>query len=265
MWEYEAWSRAFPPEGGRSAVDSKVAAIFIGEAGAEASLAAMGAQEDCSWVAARIPAAGDAVSFEPGALAAVLRQSAADREFVIFAPSGTILRPRAASRLAEALRAFPGANVAYCDFTSPSQDGRRWPIALTAFDYERMLEQGYGSFVFACRLEHAIRQAESGVGDLFRMFNSALDQAGPIGAAAPVHAPGFLADLPSIRMPSLSTRLALAGRAHLRARKSGAEVHAGAGRIFPAARAFPSISTTSTFAFACAREASGSCSRRMRV
>lgn len=236
MSDFASWARAFPPDRAIIAGKPKIAAVVIGDLGLEETLRGLESQVDCDWVAGSLPSTVDAASFAPADLGQLLREIAGDSEYVVFAPSGTVFHPHALSRLAEALRTFPRSKLAYCDLTIIGAAGAEWPLALTAFDYERMLEQGYCAFAFICRLDHAKACAEGGVGDLFRVFNSALDASGPAGDSAPAHAPGFLARLPRLDMSTLSPRLAAASRAHLAIRQVRAEAHAQIGEIFPCAR-----------------------------
>src|SRR5580698_3211989 len=159
------------------------------------------------------------MAFGTGDLAAFLEADAADSDIIIFALTGTRLHPHALGRLAEALARFPETPLAYCDLVLVDAEGRNWPLAFSAFDYERFLEQGYAAFCFAARTDHVRNAVNSGVGDLFRLFNLAYDAAGPADTSPAAHVPGFLATLPPADHTRGSATLARATREHLEARK----------------------------------------------
>ena len=48
----------------------------------------------------------------------------------------------------------PEALIAYGDIAITSQDGHHWPAFFPAFDYERLLEQGYAASWFAAPPNH---------------------------------------------------------------------------------------------------------------
>jgi GT2 family glycosyltransferase len=240
MTEFAEWVRAFPPEPAIGARGSRVAVALIGEADLDATLESLEAQVDCAWTVGALGEGDAPAAFRADDLGQFLRTEAVDCDVVVFAPSGVVFHPLAISRLAEGLASFPDAKLAYCDVTvtaaGAEATGSEWPIAFPAFDYERMLEQGYSASVFAARAAHAREAAAKGVDDLFRLVNLALDGTGPSDPNPPVHVPGFLARLPRIEPDRNSRRLASATAAHLSARGAEAAVKPGYGGLFPAAR-----------------------------
>ena len=140
----------------------------------------------------------------------------------------------ALERLAEALARFPDAALAYCDVVVADGQGREWPLAFPAFDYERQLEQGYAALLFAARATHVREALTRGAADLYRLFNAAFDKAGPSGVPAPVHAPGFLARLPAADRTRAAGTLARATREHLEARGLNFVVEPSATDLLPA-------------------------------
>lgn len=236
MTDYADWARAYPPNPALSAKRSGIAVLLVGEANLAATLESLDAQVDCEWIAGALGERGEKAAFQADDLRQFLASDAKDSEILIFAQSGIVFHPSALSRLAEALTAFGKAKLAYCDVTIAGDKGADWPIAYSAFDYERMLEQGYGAFVFAARAAHVAEAAGKGVDSLFRLFNMALDGAGPREPNSPVHVPGFLARLPRPAVEEGSFGLARATHAHLEARGISATVKPGYGELFPAAR-----------------------------
>ena len=124
--------------------------------------------------------------------------------------------------------------------TITAQDGGEWPLAFPAFDYERMLEQGYGAYLFATPTQVVREALAAGADNLFRLFNAPWDRRGEgpedLVFAGAIHAPGFLGALPPLDITDDADRLAEATAAHLAARGVVAEVDAGEGALLPAAR-----------------------------
>lgn len=233
--DFAAWARAFPPAPPFNTQSVRVAVALIGEEGLEETLASLETQSAGPAVVGALRAGAAPLSFEPGDLAAFLDAEAEGVEIVVFAPAGTWFHAHALGRLAEALAQFPQSPLAYGDLTLADGQGREWPLAFPAFDYERMLEQGYCAFFFAARAAHVRKALEQGAADLFRLFNCLFDEQGP-AAPAPVHAPGFLARLaPADRTRAAPTLLA-ATRAHLEARRLNALVEPRASELLPAVR-----------------------------
>src|SRR5258708_19830048 len=103
--------------------------------------------------------------------------------------------------MASAFQAFEEAQIVYSDIDLVARDGRLWPLALPAFDYERMLEQGYCAHLFAMRYSLAQQLLAGAASDLYRLFNSAFD-AGPRNPDYLIPIPG---PPPSIPQLNLST------------------------------------------------------------
>jgi hypothetical protein len=146
---------------------------LIGEREIEASVASLEAQQGCEWVAGVLQGGEGELGFPNASLREFLDGDARDCAAVVFAPCGAVFQPRALARLAQALTQFRAAPIAYCDFTFVAADGGEWPVALPAFDYERLLEQGCGALLFALRMDFAREAAASGAADLFGLFQIA--------------------------------------------------------------------------------------------
>jgi GT2 family glycosyltransferase len=178
----------------------------------------------------------DALSFAPADLKAFLDGDAADVEIVVFAPSGARFHAQALPRLAEALTRFPEADLAYGDLVLGDGAGGEWPLAFGAFDYERLIEQGYASLAFAARATHVRAALTRGAADLYRLFNSAFDAPGPIAIKAAVHTPGFLIALSPPDPVRATATLLAATRAHLEAREVNFIVEPRSSDLLPAVR-----------------------------
>ena len=120
------------------------------------------------------------------------------------------------------LSIFRKRKLVYADVDLQSEDGSIWPLAFPAFDYERMLEQGYCAYLFAMRRGTAERSLAAGASNLYRLFNSVLDDE-IISNANIVHLPGPLATLPQFDKNAAGRALAAAARAHLRQKGIRAE------------------------------------------
>jgi len=235
--EFAAWGRAFPPTPPFSAPAAAVAVALIGDEGFDETLASL---EDQSTPAAAIGvlrAGAQPMSFEPADLAAFLAAEAETADIVVFAPAGARLHRHALGRLAEALARDPDAALAYTDVLLADGHGREWPLAFPAFDYERLLEQGYCALFFAARVAHVRAALERGAADPFRLFNSAFDENGPVRVSPPAHAPGFLVRLPPADRTTAGPTLARATREHLAARRLNFVVEPSASDLLPAVKA----------------------------
>ena len=160
--------------------------------------------------------------FDPELVSDFLEKDGADCEFVVFALAGTLFSSSALSRIARAFASFPNAQAVYSDLDVKSDDGSVWPIAFPAFDYERMLEQGYCSYLFALRRAVALQSLQSGPSNFYRLFNSILDD-GTATTDGIVHLPDPIATLPNFDKATAASALADASLTHLRQKGDAAE------------------------------------------
>jgi GT2 family glycosyltransferase len=236
------WRRRFAAPVPRENAEGPVAVVLIGEAGAPASLETLATQQGCDWLAGVLESDG-AARFDAASLNQFLDADASACETFVFALGGTLFAPEALASFAAALKTFPSAPWTYADFTLTGADGGEWPVALPAFDYERLLEQGAGALLFAARREFLRAALAAGADSLFRVCNFACDrrrargprQAVPL-SETPVHIPGFLARLPRFDARAMTPALMRAAQAHFDARQAPARIEAGAGAAFPRLR-----------------------------
>jgi GT2 family glycosyltransferase len=230
---YRAWRDRFRP---RPAYQPRQqgAVVMVGDSGVEATLASLEAQTPARWIAASLPDGGRALSFDPLATGAFLENEGEACDFVVFAVAGAIFAPDALARLASAFGEFRHACAIYGDVEIIGDNNAIWPLAFPSFDYERLLEQGYGAHLFA--LPRAIARAAlaAGAADLYRLFNSVVDC--EANSANVVHLPGALGALPPIDPTAAQPVLLRATRSHLAARGIDATVTAARGGIMPAVR-----------------------------
>jgi GT2 family glycosyltransferase len=232
--QYRRWRQQLPAcaTGGLSL---KAAVIVVGPGVIDDTLDSLQAQSHPDWLAASLPETRDYVGFQNAAAREFLAGDGAEADFVVFLPSGTLLDAAALARIAGVFESRGYAAAVYGDLDVASGDGSVWPLAFPAFDYERMLEQGYCAHVFALRRSIAERVLDAGASDLYRVFNCFLDE-GIRGADRIVHLPGALATLPPIDIGAAGRTLAAATRVHLAQRGVDAEVTLEQGLVLPAVR-----------------------------
>lgn len=229
---YVNWRDRFPLPMPRASGLS-LAVVVAGAPGAEQTLAALETQTHESWTAGVID--GELLSVDSDALLEFLDGAASDSHHVVIAMAGAVLEPNALARIAAAFDAYPDAIALYGDLDFLAEDGRLWPLAFPAFDYERMLEQGYCAHLFAVRRDALLAGLEARPDNLYRLFNCLLDHAGPREDNI-LHLPGALATLPKLDRTYASHQLAAASRMHLDARAVSADVNPQQVNLFPAVR-----------------------------
>ena len=232
--EYRRW-RDMVPEPVEGVHSLRAAVVIAGADETDDTPASLNAQTHVNWVAASMPRTEVYTGFDVAALREFLAGDGAEADFVIFLISGAILESNAIARLSEVFENHPEIAAVYGDLDVAGGDGLLWPLAFPAFDYERMLEQGYCAHVFALRRPAAERAIEGGAGSLYRLFNSLLDDGTTTGDRI-AHLPGSLATLPSLDLGAASEALAAATQDHLDRRGITTEARSGRGTILPAVR-----------------------------
>jgi GT2 family glycosyltransferase len=230
--DYANWRDRFPlPEPQPSRL--QLAVVVAGTTGAEQTLSTLETQSHENWTAGVID--GQPLSVDSDALLEFLEDAASDAQHVVVTMAGMSLEQNALARIAAAFDAHPDATAVYGDLDYLADDGRLWPLAFPAFDYERMLEQGYCAHLFAVRRDALFAGLEARPDNLYRLFNCLLDHRDPRQANI-LHLPGALATLPKLNRVNAGSRLSIASHMHLRARGVGAEVGQQQGNLFPAIR-----------------------------
>lgn len=233
--EFEAWSARFPIVAPARPTDRPVALALVGsEEDAEKTLAGPDLADE-NWVAGALASTSGPTRFDPEDLRRFVEEVAADSDVVVFLLAGSTLRPGALDLLIDALEAAPGATVATCDLLLDGGDGRLRPIAGTAFDYERALEQGQGALCFAMRTSAVAAAAARGVDGLYRLLLEGIDGSDP-HTTSHVHVPGFAVVVPPFPVAAAAADLAEATRAHLEARDVLCEVDLRSDTMLPAVR-----------------------------
>ena len=164
MAHYDSWCERFPIPA-PAPVAMKGAVILIGPGNIGMTLPSLEEQTHDDWVAASLLAGAQQTGFDPEEARTFLESEGGDCDFVLFAPSGTRFATNALARIADVFDKFEDADIVYGDVDIVAQDGGRWPLAFPAFDYERMLEQGYCAHLFAMRLTAAQQSLARGASE----------------------------------------------------------------------------------------------------
>lgn len=158
----------------------------------------------------------------------------ADSDCVVFVTSGVEFAPGALRRLVEAYRAAPDAAFAYADLMVASSDGGPRLIALTSFDYERLLEQGYCAHLFVTSRSRVVDLLRRGLAT--NVYDLLLALAETPTQVNVVHVPGGAGVLPPLNVAAETSKLLAAGIRHFSSRGIAAEFRAASGSMFPAVR-----------------------------
>jgi GT2 family glycosyltransferase len=231
---YEEW-REQAPIPSRGPVALQVAVVIVGPGAVDNTLDSLNAQAHSDWVAAGFLEEDQPTGFDPKLLLDFLDSDAAGSDVILFVLAGSVLTPAALQRIAAAYIDIPNAVAIYGDVDLAAADGSIWPVAFSAFDYERMLEQGYCAHQFALSRAAVEGAIARGATNLYRLFNAILDD-GPSAAGGIVHLPGALGTLPDFDRTAAAAALAQASAEHCRRRGIGAEVMPGQGGVLPTAR-----------------------------
>lgn len=243
--EYAKWLERFPIVTSGKLDTAPVAITLVGPGNPKTSLLSLRNSDLSDLVVAVFPEAEGPSAFDSKRLQKFLTEDADKCECVVFTLSGTRFVPTALRRILSAFSEFPNSVAVYGDFDIDSRDGVKWPIALPAFDYERMLEQGYCAHLFALRRDTALEAVAADKSDLYRLFMFAVgDTARRQGKV--VHIPGSLATLAAPNAAEDYKLLARATTEHLRARDVAADITPSAHSLFPAVRVLRSIPLGST-------------------
>jgi GT2 family glycosyltransferase len=231
---YQEWCEQAPIPS-PTPVTLQVAIVMVGPGAVDSTLDSLNAQAHSDWVAAGFREDDEPTGFDPKLLLNFLDRDAASSDLILFVLAGSVLAPAALQRITAAFIDFPNVAAIYGDVDIAAADGSIWPLAFSAFDYERMLEQGYCAHQFALRRAAVERAIARGATNLYRLFNVMLDD-GPPAVGDIVHLPGALCTLPPFDRTAAAASLARASAEHCRRRGIRAEVMPGLGGVLPAAR-----------------------------
>jgi len=233
MSQYEPWQQRFPLPAA-PASSRHCAIVLTGQGPIEATLDSLESQTHGLWAACALDDS-EPTAFEASAASTFLSEDAPDSDVVVFALAGTVFEPNALRRILQAFNDLEEAVAVYGDVNVLAADGGVWPLAFPAFDYERLLEQGYCAHLFALRRDIAEDLLAASPSNLYRLFNALFDQ-GLLNAAQVIHLPGALGTLPPFDRSIASAELREATELHLKRRKITATVTLSAPGVFPSVR-----------------------------
>lgn len=241
---YESWRQRFPlPPPPQYA--GRVGVVGLGKGDRSATLKSIEQQSKTKSAVVFLECTDDAFGYAPEALDAFLRGEAANCEALVFCPAGARFAPDALRRLVAALGAHAEIRAAYGDMEITGAQGRPSLLALPAFDYERMLEQGYCARIFAARRTAVLNTAAHKAANPFRLFTALIDKESDPGRAI-AHLPVPIARIDVATLAKGAASLASASEEHLAARGLSAQAtipEQGAGtRQMPAVRIARAIS-----------------------
>ncbi|WP_420970422.1 glycosyltransferase family 2 protein [Bradyrhizobium sp. B120] len=224
---YRNWKERFSPTPPPD-VPSEAAVVLIGDARVDESIESLEAQRHAAWSAVSLPARGFS-QFDSSAAREFVDGDAANSAFFVFCLSGTILAEDALQRFADVFAAEPGCELVYGDVEVAAGAGAVWPLAFSAFDLERALEQGYGAYCFAVRRERAVEALRSAT-SLYDIFIGCVD------AERIYHLPGSVAALPRIDASAATAELVAASQAYFARTGVEANVEPRKAGLLPAVR-----------------------------
>jgi GT2 family glycosyltransferase len=232
---YRDWKERFPIAAGDPS-DLRAGVVVIASDQLQLTIESLERQTLPRWTAGAIGGGRDASAFSAADAKSFLDEEAADCDFIVFALAGTEFAPNALGRIAACFAADPQVEAVYGDLEVIAADGSLWPLAFPAFDYERLLEQGYCALVFALRRQTAARQLAGSPSNLFRLFNAIFDHSAASQHERVAHLPGAIAVLRSLDREAASAALRDATAAHLGARQVAAAVTIASSALLPAAQ-----------------------------
>ncbi|WP_461319949.1 hypothetical protein [Bradyrhizobium elkanii] len=221
---YRGWKERFSPttRSEQSDVASEAAVVLIGDVRVDESIESLEAQRHSAWSAVSLPARAFS-QFDPKAAREFVDGDAAGSAFFVFCLSGTILAEDALQRFADLFASEPGCDMVYGDVEVGAGAGAVWPLAFSAFDLERALEQGYGAYCFAVRRERALDALRSAT-SLYDIFLCCVEP------GRTYHLPGSVAALPRIDASAATSELVAASKAYFARARHRGQCRAAKGR-----------------------------------
>ena len=233
---YESWSERLDPSSlPATVIQTHVRVVLVGERGANEAVRDLTNQTHENWSATVVPS--QAGQFSWSEFREALYADVSNDGIAVFTGAAMRLKPHAVAHLVGALMDDDAAAAAYGDIEVLEADESTQPIFFGAFDYERMLEQGYAGYVFAIRTGSVVIPRTERVGSLARLLLSLFD--GVKKESSPpriVHMPGVIAAIPRESLQGQADALEAATSSHLQARGLAVTVTAGRGAVFPAVK-----------------------------
>ena len=229
---YGEWRNQFPDEPPQS-IEKAIAVVLLDGDNLQLSLDSLEAQSHSNWTAGVLPSP-DRYSFDPSELSIFFAEHSGNAAYFIFSLAGVTFDEHALARIVECFEEHPEAALVYGDLDMRGAEGELWPIALPAFDYERMLEQGYFGGAFALTRAALQLAVAAATPNIFRVANICCDKSG--SASAIWHLPGAIAQVGKDFLAGSQKALSAATSEHLAATGVEAVIRSGFGSHWPVCR-----------------------------
>jgi len=213
--------------------DDQIGVILIGDGDLDASLATLDEQDHVHWTGLSLPFIDDAQGLDCNEIRSFLNKDGAACSALLFARAGTLFETDAVGRFAKAFAENALASGAYGDVTLRDQKGQLWPLAFSAFDYERLLEQGYCCSLFAVRPQVMQAVFQRKTINIFGLVQSLVEDP---KLSRILHVPGPLATVEPNNSLAAGRALLQATMEHLLRRKVPAKTNLANGALFPSVR-----------------------------
>lgn len=238
---YPWWSKAFADEAAFADVASNhtIGIVIVGRAGSEVTLASLRQQRGQFSVRVGILDVDDSDHFRfSRARWATVRADleATKPAAILIVRAGASLKPFACLALADGFALADGAeeraSLCFADHELFDLQGGNVPLFQPAFDYERLLSQGYAEGFFAVDRLPAMEGEPDALLSTYDVLFSALEDVRSRRGAV-FHVPRVLASVPRLSPDAASNYLAGAVGAHLGRLGETAEIETGQGALLP--------------------------------
>lgn len=233
--EYEPWRESWLPSPSAAEMSSAVVVLVGDDRHVDVTLQSIYVESARNVSTIVMPQVDSGPSFDPHKLKAFLDEELEIVNCIIFAPCGTIFKPNSIERLARNYQDHNEQKFVFADILEKNATGDLFPVAFPCFDYERWIEQGYGSFVFATSREYLLESLGRRPQDLYALTLSLLEVSAPSQTLVG-HLPGPVAVLPERDLEEYRRALQSAVASHLAARRMPADVMPNGKCAFPSVR-----------------------------
>jgi GT2 family glycosyltransferase len=231
--ETRRWRERFEPFPSSGSGREAIRVVLIGpESEFEAAAERLEAQSFERWSLAAV-VAEDGWTFSWADLSEAVTIDGGHEPILCFLRTDMTLAPETLDVLAAALDESGEAVLAYADFVV-RDGGEALPVCHSAFDYERLLEQGAICHLAVIRRDVLLLPEEEGSGSIYRIVSALADETGPAISQRVLHVPALLGDGGRVGGEASARALAAATAAHLSRRGVPADVSSRDGNLFPA-------------------------------
>ena len=242
--DFATWAKAVEEPPASVLPDpARIGVIVVGRLASQPTLASLREQLGNVTVRAGVLDTTDEGSFEPADFSALYAAIKGDTELdaILVARAGSSIRPQACRKILDALSLCRAASdqsahgLCLADHALFDHDGHPGPIFGPAFDYERMMSQGYGEGLFAATAD-LVAKMRLGPGRCcsYDILFGLIEAVGPQNRSAIVHLPEIIATVPQIPPVHAVKLLGPAVARHLKRAGVAARIVPSAGLTLPA-------------------------------